>query len=178
MQKFTPIRIINYNAISVVSFGIIILSIYGCNPQMIPLKSKYVDIPIETTVTKSPDSIWLAITDLFAAKGLKIKSIDKKEGLITTKRTSFISAYSFEDSSGRLEQSQAWVVLPRVFQNKDQWIPKKIYSQWKIQVTEGKNETSLVRMDPIVICTYFPNTLTSVEARGQSTGTLEGLIAH
>ena len=176
MQKFTYKCMKKYNTSNLFPLLILIVSMNGCNPNSIPIKGKYVDTPSEITLTKSADSIWLKITDLFVAKGLRVKSIDKNKGQIITTKTSFISAYTFEGEDGQLEEPQAWVVLPKVFLKKNQWVPKKIYSQWSIKISGMTRGRTMVKVDPIVICTYYPNGITSVETRGQSTGTLETLI--
>ena len=151
---------------------IVLIMVVGCNPALVPLKGNYVDSPLELTSAKSIDATWLMITDLFAANGLVVESIDKKKGLIITTKTPFISPYTFENKDGQLKESQAWVVLQKVLVNKKEWIPKKIYSQWNIQVTESGKGTR-VKVDPVVICTYYPNIFTSVQVRSQSTGGLE-----
>ena len=176
MQKFTYKYMGKSKVSSLFPLLILIVSMNCCNPNSIPIKGKYADSQSEITLTKSADSIWLKITNLFVAKGLMVKSIDKNKGQIVTTKTPFISAYTFEDKDGQLEEPQAWVVLSKVFLKKKQWIPKKIYSQWSIQISEMAGGRTMVKVDPVVICTYFPNGITSVEARGQSTGTLEALI--
>ena len=159
-----------------VAIIIALIIINGCNPDMIPLKGKYPTIPLEITSTKSIDSTWLELTDLFAKKGLLLKNIEKKKGLIVSKKTSFIPVYTFEDKDGDLKEPEAWVVLPITIVNEKQWNPKTIYGQWSVQITGAENGTTIIKVDPIVVCTYFPNMVTSVETRGQSTGKLEELI--
>jgi len=154
----------------------VVTIINGCNPYTIPLKGKYPMNPLEITSSKSIDSTWLDLTDLFALKGLHIKKIDKKEGLIVTKKTSFVSAYTMEDKDGNLEEPDAWVVLPMMMVHDKQWNPKIIYSQWSVQVIKGENGEALVKVDPVVLCTFFPNMFTKVETRGQSTGKMEELV--
>lgn len=151
--------------------------ITACNPVSIPLKGKYESNPIEISSTQSIDSAWSRIASLFAAQGLAIKSLDKQKGLLISTKTSFISAYSFEHSNGELDKTQAWVVLQKVFVKEKQWYPKSIYSQWTIQVDETKDGT-LIKIDPLVICTYYPNMFTRMEDRGQSTGRFEELIKN
>jgi hypothetical protein len=108
----------------------------------IPLKGNYPNSPLEITSTKSSDSLWLNITQLFAAKGLAVKNIDKKKRLIVSTKTPFIPVYTFEDKDGQLNEPGAWVVLEKVFVRKKEWNPKTIYSQWHIQVTDtGKGTT-------------------------------------
>ena len=149
--------------------------INGCNPEIIPLKGEYHNTPFEITSTKSIDSSWSILTDLFATHGLLVKNIEKKKGLIISKKTSFIPVYTFEGNDGQLQVPGAWVVLPKVVVNEKQWNPKTIYGQWRIQITESEKGT-IIKIDPVVVCTFFPNRFTSVEALGQSTGKLEELI--
>src|SRR6188768_3240789 len=156
--------------------AIIIIIINGCTPDSVPLKGKYTDNPTEFTSTKSSDSLWLNIRQIFSEKGLVIKKINKEKGLIVTKNTPFISAYTNEDRNGRLVAPQAWVVLEKDFTKKKEWKPKIIRGEWKIQISETESGVTKIKIDPLVVCTYFPNRFTSVETRGQSTGKLESLI--
>jgi hypothetical protein len=150
----------------------------GCDASLAPLQGKYSDAPLVITLTRSADSTWLKIADIFAAKGLKVKSIDKSKGQIITAKTSFISAYTFEGKNGQLEEPQAWVVLPKVFRKEKQWIPKSIYSTWNIQLAETTGGQTMVKVDPVVLCTYYPNAFTVAEVSGQSTGVVEALITR
>jgi hypothetical protein len=152
--------------------------INGCNPNSIPLKGNYPTGSTEIVINEPSDSIWSKLEGLFTANGLLIKNIDKKKGLILTKKTSFIPAYTFEDKDGQLQEPMAWIVLARVKANKKEWNPKSIYSQWSIQLTETGNGTTTVAVNPIVDCTYFPNMFLTVETRGQSTGRLEKMIRN
>ena len=129
MQKFTYKYMEKSKVSTLFPLLILIMSMNCCNPNSIPIKGKYADSQSEITLTKSADSIWLRVTNLFVAKGLMVKSIDKIKGQIVTTKTPFISAYTFEDKDGQLEEPQAWVVLSKVFLKKKQWIPKEIYSQ-------------------------------------------------
>lgn len=152
-----------------------VIIVSGCNPDSIPLKGKYPITPFEITSTKSVDSTWSNLADLFASNGLLVKNIDKNKGLIVSRKTPFIPIYSFEDNDGRLQIPEAWVVLPKVIVHRKQWVPKMIYSHWHIQITETE-KGAIIKVDPVVVCTFFPNRFTSVEAPGQSTGKLEDLI--
>ena len=156
---------------------IIVIIINGCTPDSIPLKGKYVgDNPIEFTSTKTSDSLWLTIRQIFSEKGLVIKKIDTEKGLIVTKKTPFISVYTHEDKEGKLVEPQAWVVLQKDFTKRKVWKPKTIYGEWTIQINETESGVTKINIDPLVICTYYPNMFTKMETRGQSTGKLESLI--
>ena len=155
---------------------IIVTVVNGCTPDSIPLKGKYLDNPIEFTSTKSSDSLWLNIRQIFSEKGLVIKEIDTEKGLIVAKKTPFISVYTQEDKDGKLVEPDAWVVLEKEFTKRKVWNPKTIYGQWRIQINEPESGLTRIKIDPLVICTYYPNMFTSMEARGQSTGKLEHLI--
>ena len=163
-----------YNPHSIVV--IIVIIINGCTPDSVPLKGKYTDTPIEFTSTKTSDSLWLNIRQIFSEKGLVIKKIDTKEGLIVTKKTPFISVYTQEDKDGKLEEPRAWVVLQKDFTKRKVWKPKRIYGEWTIQINETESGVTKIKIDPLVICTYYPNMFTSMKAKGQSTGKLKSLI--
>jgi hypothetical protein len=155
---------------------IIVIIINACTPDSVPLKGKYAEKPIEFTSTKSRDSLWLTIRQIFVEKGLSIKKVDTQKGLIVTTKTPFIDAYTHENKDGELVEPQAWVVLQKEFTKRKEWSPKAIYGEWKIQIDETGIGVTKIKIDPIVICTYYPNMFTSMEARGRSTGKLESLI--
>ena len=155
---------------------IIAIIINGCTPDSVPLKGKYIDNPTEFTSAKSSDSLWLDIRQIFSENGLVIKKIDTAKGLIVTKKTPFISVYTQENKDGKLVEPQAWVVLQKDFTKRKEWKPKIIYGKWEIHINEAESGVTKIKIDPIVICTYFPNMFTKVETRGQTTGKLESLI--
>ena len=155
---------------------IIAIIINGCTPDSVPLKGKYTDNPIEFSSTKTSDSLWLNIKQIFSENGLVVKKIDTEKGLIVTKKTPFISVYTHEDKDGKLVEPRAWVVLQKDFTKRKVWNPKIIYGEWRIQINETESGVTKIKIDPIVICTYYPNMFTSMEVRGQSTGKLESLI--
>ena len=155
---------------------IVVFSISSCVPDSMPLKGTYDTLTLEITTTKSVDQTWSTITDLFTTQGLGIEAIDKEKGLITSKKTPFIATYTFENQNGQLQVPEALVVLRRAARNEEQkWIPKSIYSKWSVQITAGAKGT-VIKIDPVVMCTYYPNTFTSVETHEQSTGKLEAKI--
>ena len=156
--------------------AIIVIIINGCTPESVPLKGKYIDNPLDFTSTKTSDSLWLNIRQIFSENGLVVKKVDTEKGLIVTKKTPFISVYTHEDKDGKLIEPQAWVVLQKDFTKKKVWKPKIFYGEWKIQINETQSGVTKIKIDPIVICTYFPNMFTKVETRGQSTGKLENLM--
>ena len=149
---------------------------FGCKPVKVPLKGKYSNNKVEITSTKSIDSAWSNLTKIFTTNGLPINNVDKKKGIILTAKCPINSVYTFEDKDGQLLQPQAWVVLSKVFNKKKGWQPKNIYGQWSIQITESDKGITTIKIDSIVICTYFPNTFTKMETSGQSTGKMEELL--
>jgi hypothetical protein len=155
-----------------------VITLYGCTPETVPLKGNYPTSQIELHSAKSPDSIWVSITELLTRNGLRVKSIDRNRGLIVSRKTSFIRVYTLEDVNGQLQNQEAWVVLPRTVANEKEWKPKTIYGKWSVHITEMENGTTKTKVDPVVVCTFYPNMFTSVEVRGRSTGKLEALIKH
>ena len=160
---------------SLILICIVVIAI-SCNPSIVPLQGKYSDKPSEITTTRPIDSVWSNLNDIFTKNGLPVKKIDKDKGVIRTKKIPMNSIYTFEDNNGQLEQPQAWVVLMKDFNNEKQWTPKIIYGQWSIQITETEKGKTTIKIDPVIICTYYPNSFTKVEAPGQSTGKLERLL--
>lgn len=157
---------------------IVMAMLYGCNPNVVPLKGNYSNNPVEITSAKPVDSIWSTITDIFATNGLPVKSINRQTGIIITKKIPFNSMYTFEDDNSVLQQPQAWVVISKIFNKKKQWKPAEIFSQWTVQITESPKGTATIKIDPVVICTWFPNSFTTMETREQSTGKFEQLLKH
>lgn len=162
------------------TFNVIILCfaimLFGCNPTLVTLKGKYNDGVAQMTTTKPVDSAWTTISGIFTANGLPLKSVDKNKGAIVTKDAPINSIYTFEDKDGRMEQTQAWVVLPRVFNKEKEWKPKYISGKWQIQVAESGNGVTTIKIEPVVTAVYFPNPFLRSEVQGQSTGKLETLI--
>jgi hypothetical protein len=148
----------------------------GCSPTIVPLKGKYHDKPYEITTTEPIDSVWSNLKDIFTSNGLPIKKIDKNKGLIRAKKIPMNPLYTFEDNNGVLERPEAWVVLMKDFNNGKQWKPKVIYGEWSIHVTETQPGNITIKVDPVVICNYYPNSFTKVESPGRSTGKFEELL--
>lgn len=162
------------NAFFLLTICVVVLT--RCNPVTVPLKGNYNDKSSELTTTKPVDSVWSNLNHLFTSNGLPVKKIDKEKGLVQVEKSSMNSTYTFENNEGHLEQRDAWVVLKKDFFKEKQWNPKTIYAQWKIRVTETKKGETTITIDPVVQCTYYPNSFTKVESLGQSTGKLEGLV--
>ena len=147
-----------------------------CNPVIAPLKGKYSDSSFQITTSKSSDTIWVKLTDIFVTHGLRVERIDKEKGAIRTVKAPINSLFTFEDQSGHLEQPEAWVVLPKAFNKKKEWKPGDIFGVWTVHVVGSEKGITTVKIDPTVICTYYPNAFTTMEHRGQSTGKLEELF--
>jgi hypothetical protein len=166
----------NFKSFTCLTIAILLLAC-GCNPVGVLLKGNYSDQPTLIFSTKSIDSSWSNLNELFTRKGLAIKKIDTTNGLIITKEIPINAAYTFENKDGQLENPEAWVVLTKVFNKKKQWKPKRIYGQWSIQISELEPGTSTIKIEPTVMCTFFPNFFTSMHTQAQSTGELEELVA-
>ena len=85
----------------------------GCGNKVIPLKSKYQSRPYEFTVADNSELAWNKLIDLFTAKGVAIKKVDKNDGLITTDITSFLRSYTWENKDGSLINPDAFVVCSK-----------------------------------------------------------------
>jgi hypothetical protein len=168
-----------YNKISFLAVIIGAVIIFGgCNPVLIPFKGQYSASPLEITSAKSVDSIWLDINRLFTEKGLPIKKIEKEKGMIVSTKTSFMPAYTFEDANGKLIEPEAWIVLEETYLKKKKWNPKKIFCQWNIQITQLRSGISAIKVDPVVMCTWYPNMFATMQQHCQSTGKLEELLGR
>jgi hypothetical protein len=142
----------------------------------VPLKGIYPEKAVEFTTSKSVDSVWSVLNAIFTSNGLPVESIDRKQGKIVTKKASMNPVFTFEKTDGNLERPEAWVALMKVFNKEKEWKPKRIYGKWNIQVAEKEKGITTIKIDPIVMCTYYPNSFTIIESRGQSTGKLEQLL--
>jgi hypothetical protein len=150
--------------------------LFGCNPELVPLKNRYENVPTEISSSLSIDSSWARIAALFNAHGLPVKTIDRNKGLIMSEKTSFIPIYTFEGDNGKLLDPNAWVVLPKTLLKGKPWNPKTIRGEWTIQIAEKEKGTTSIKINPQVVCTFSPNMLASVETHAQSTGHLERLV--
>src|SRR6476620_6583690 len=97
-----------------VVFAFTSLLVMGCDNKVIPLQNTYQDKSYEFSVPSAKDKVWTELIDLFHTKGVAIKTIDKKEGVITTENTSFLNSYSWEDKNGGLTNPNAFVVCSKV----------------------------------------------------------------
>jgi hypothetical protein len=154
----------------------IITMAYGCSLVNVPLKGNYNSSAVEMTTTQPIDSVWSKLTDIFTKNGLPVKRIDKTKGSISTRNAPINAVYTFENTDGQLEQPGAWVVLYKVYNKNKEWKPEEIRGQWSIQVTEKEKGTTNIKIDPLVICTYFPKSFVKFQIPGQSTGKLEELL--
>ena len=86
----------------------------SCSYQVMPisLKGTYAKRPIQITSDKDFNTVWSKLIDLFAQKGLPIKIIDRSSGLIICDKT--LLKTTVEDKNGQLEDSEAWIVVPKV----------------------------------------------------------------
>ncbi len=166
----------NTTKIYVAVTACILILAYGCSGTIVPLKGSYSDNTVVLNSAKPVDSVWSILQKLFLENGLPIKKIDKKNGLLLTEKIPANATYSFEDTSGNLQQAKAWVVLRKSIVNKKEWQLKTIYGEWSIDVVEDGPGKTRVEINPIVLCTYFPNGVTSMESQGQSTGRMEALL--
>jgi hypothetical protein len=148
----------------------------SCNFTSIPLKGQYLDKPAEIKSSKPVDSIWLTVNRLFEANGLPIKKVDKEKAIVTSKKTSFIAVYTFENPDGKLMVPEAWVVLKQVMAHGKRKDPKTIFSEWNIRISDLGNGMSLVNVNPVVTCSYYINSFTKMETYAQSTGKFEELL--
>ena len=163
---------IKYSMVSILALVIT----YGCNPRIVPLTGQFRNSAFEMISEKSIDSVWTGLTHLLTSNGLPVKSIQRTEGIILTKKAPFNSIYTFEDNNGKLLQPDAWVVIEKTYVKNRQWKPKEIFGKWNILVTDAGDGRSRIKVDPVVVCTYYPNSFTAVETRCPSTGKLEELI--
>ena len=150
----------------------------------VALKGNYSDKPFEVVSDKQFDQVWSNIIDLFATKGLSIKLIDKSSGLIISEKTSFISDYTFENSTGGLENPNASIVIEKkIVTGYNQSLkPEKITGEWNIRIKEnntGKigvnvNLTNIDATSFIAGSQYSP--AQNLMFIGKSTGKFEELI--
>ena len=91
--------------------ALLIISIKGFGQKS--LKGTYQNTPYEIQTSKPFDTVWSNLIDLFATKGISIKTIDKADGLIVSEKTSFLNSYTFENKKGKLIDTTAFVVTCR-----------------------------------------------------------------
>ena len=128
----------------VVSGFAILLALTSCNNKVVPLQGAYQDKPYQIVTTASKDQVWNKLIDLFTAKGLAIKTIDKNDGIITTDNTSFLNSYTWERKGSVLANSDALVVCSRVrglFTVSSSLKPTALTGQWAVRVTQEGDKT-------------------------------------
>jgi hypothetical protein len=158
--------------------------LFGCSPQMLPLKGSYLDKPFEMTSDKSVDSVWSNIIDLFATKGLSIKVIDKNSGLIVSEKTSLMSHYTFEDDNGKLKDPNAWIVLSKIRWMGTDVTPERLTGEWNVRIkSAGGGKTTInVNLTNIEGTRHYSQSQYTTEKNfvfdGRSTGKFEQLIAE
>ena len=143
----------------------------GCGNKVIPLKSKYQDRPYEFTVADNRELAWNKLIDLFTAKGLTIKNIDKNDGLITTDITSFLRSYTWENKDGSLINPDAFVVCSKFrgpLTLATSFTPSLITGQWIVRINQ--------RADKIVLSVKLANasgkiSIADTVLHGQETAT-------
>ena len=143
---------------------------------MVPLKGSYPANAIEISSSLSTDSIWSQVEQLFSAHGLSIKEVDRSKGIITTRKTDFIPAYTFENETGQMQEAQAWIVLPKTIVKDKQWKVESIYSQWHLQLSSSPEGITSIKVEPKIECTYYASSFVRNETYGQSTGKFEELL--
>lgn len=125
------------------SFACLFL-IVGCNNKVIPLKNTYQDKSYKFANSSNKEQTWNKLIDLFTAKGLAIKTIDKNDGLITTDNTSFLNSYAWENKDGSLTNPNAFVVCSKVrgFLTLASSIkPDNITGQWTVRTKQEADKT-------------------------------------
>lgn len=122
----------------------ILLVLAGCNNRIVPLQGTYQDQPYQIVTTASKEQVWTKLVDLFTAKGLAIKTIDKNDGIITTDHTSFLDSYAWESKGGILTNPSALVVCSKVrgaFTIPASLKPTVLTGQWAVRVKQEGDKT-------------------------------------
>jgi hypothetical protein len=88
--------------------------ITSANVVYTPLKGKYLEEPYVLVSDRSYTEVWDSVIDVLAEKGFPIKLLDKENGLVVCERSSLILNYTFEDKNGKVENMDAFVVLPNI----------------------------------------------------------------
>lgn len=84
----------------------------SCSPTKVyKVKGDYPETPIKIHSSKSFDEVWENLVDLFAQKGLAIRTIDKNSGLIVSEKSRL--PVTVEDDKGKLKDSTAFIVVPK-----------------------------------------------------------------
>jgi hypothetical protein len=162
-------------------FIILTLGMTSCYFQNVPLKGTY-ENHTSFSSNKTYDEIWSNIIDLFSNKGIPIAVIDKSSGLICSDPVSFLYTYSFEDESGKLVDTSAWIALSRYYEpaySKPQIVPKEILASWNIRIKRENDKTVVnINLVNIKATGHIPNErgFSEVPYEGQSTGKFESII--
>ena len=118
--------------------------IVSCDIRSIPLKNTYQDQPYQFSVSHRKEQVWSKLIDIFTAKGLAIKIIDEKSGLITTENISFLNSFAWEKKDGSLTNPAAFVVCSKVrgpFTFPASLHPSSLSGQWVVRTKQEPDKT-------------------------------------
>lgn len=160
----------------------LMLILSGCSIERYELSGDYSNEPTIITSTKSFDSVWSNVIDLFATKGLSIKIIDKSSGIIVSEKSSFLDHYTFE-YKGKLEYPKKWIVLESIYVMGNQWEPDKLTAEWNVRIKSIPSGgcTVNVNLTNIEATKHFDaskySAASNYDIKGYSTGVFENKIA-
>ena len=129
---------------------LIILSfiVLGCTPlQTVVLKGNY-NTTHQKEINKPLDQVWSSVIDVLAQKGLEVKTIDKASGIVISEKTSFMGAFTIENSDGTLKEPKALIVVePKKSGSGTMVLPEKIHGSWNIRVKESTPGNTMVSVN-------------------------------
>lgn len=150
-----------------------------CAYKTIPLKGKYQTEPFTKTTTTPVDKVWDKLVDLFATKGLSIKVIDRSSGLIVSEK--YRLTVTQEDSKGKIQDPNAYVVLPKVYNPGSRTIlaPNYVLGEWNVRIKNDGNGGTVINVNLVNINNVYVDLKGFTNERpstGFSTGVFEKLI--
>lgn len=164
----------------------------SCTPtKVIPLTGTYPTTPIVFYSDKSFDKVWDNIIDMFAQKGISIRTIDRTSGLIVSDKTKL--SWTFEDFKNEKHKRSkaikfdplAFVVVERIMNTWTSYpfIPDAVTGDWNIRIKKDGDRTSInVNLNNIYAVyemDYYREThlaIAPVEVKGKTTGVFEKTI--
>ncbi|MEJ7739596.1 MAG: hypothetical protein WKF97_19400 [Chitinophagaceae bacterium] len=153
----------------------------GCAYKITPLKGLYSDKPFEIVSDKSKDRVWDKLIDFFAQKGLSIKIIDRRSGLIISDKSAL--TWTFEDSKGKLINPSAWIVIEKTVDPGPNKVikPSSVAGDWNVRIKDLPNNKTVINVNLVNIRAKRESVskygISEYEIKALSTGNFEKLIS-
>lgn len=140
----------------------------------IGIKGKYQEGPVKMEVNNSYDETWNKVIDFISDIGLNVKMVDKSSGLVISDPTSFSGKTSVEDKSGKILNSDAYIVTSRTNDPNVSNPIRLASASYNLRVKETSSGKSVVSV--LLYNITVTGTVDTYPHKGKSTGNFEKWI--